>query len=140
MSLSDIEILDLIPQRPPFVMVDELLHYDPILSNTRFLIKESNILVENGFLSESGITENMAQSCAARIGYVNKVINQSEVKIGFIGGVKNLVIHRLPLVGNFIYTDIEVVGEVMSMILVKAVVKELDDIIAECEMKIAIVE
>lgn len=140
MNFSDIDILNLIPQRPPFVMVDELLHYDPILSNTRFLIKESNILVENGFLSESGITENMAQSCAARIGYVNKVINQSEVKIGFIGGVKNLVIHRLPLVGNFIYTDIEVVGEVMSMILVKAVVKELDDIIAECEMKIAIVE
>jgi len=140
MNFSDIDILDLIPQRRPFVMVDELLHYDPILSNTRFLIKESNILVENGFLSESGITENMAQSCAARIGYVNKVINQSEVKIGFIGGVKNLVIHRLPLVGNFIYTDIEVVGEVMSMILVKAVVKELDDIIAECEMKIAIVE
>lgn len=140
MNFSDIDILDLIPQRRPFVMVDELLHYDPILSNTRFLIKESNILVENGFLSESGITENMAQSCAARIGYVNKVINQSEVKIGFIGGVKNLVIHRLPLVGNFIYTDIEVVGEVMSMTLVKAVVKELDDIIAECEMKIAIVE
>ena len=140
MNFSDIDILDLIPQRPPFVMVDELLHYDPILSNTRFLIKESNILVENGLLSECGVIENIAQSCAARIGYVNKVINQSEVKIGFIGGVKNLVIHRLPLIGNSIYTDIEVVGEVMSMTLVKAVVKEFDDIIAECEMKIAVVE
>ena len=71
MNFSDIDILDLIPQRPPFVMVDELLHYDPILSNTRFLIKESNILVENGLLSECGVIENMAQSCAARIGYVN---------------------------------------------------------------------
>ncbi|MEO8117090.1 MAG: hypothetical protein ABI653_05520 [Bacteroidota bacterium] len=62
-------ILKLIPQRPPFVMVDHLINADEKTAETSFLILPENLLVENGFLSEAGLMENMAQTAAAKAGY-----------------------------------------------------------------------
>ena len=62
------DILDLIPQRPPMVMVDRLLHCDPVVTETEFTVREENILVENGRMSACGLVENIAQTCAARMG------------------------------------------------------------------------
>ena len=63
-------ILDLIPQRAPIVMVDEFLGIEDSVSRTRFTVTQDNIFVDNNKLSECGLIEHIAQSAAARVGYI----------------------------------------------------------------------
>ena len=95
MELRDIPITSLIPQRPPFVMVDRVLSCDTTDAVTEFAIREDNIFLDDMKLSAAGIIENMAQSCAARMGCINRMHNES-VKIGFIGDIRDCHIIRQP--------------------------------------------
>lgn len=140
MGFEKIDILELLPQRPPFVMVDELLSYTPQVAVTQLTVRKDNIFCENGVLSESGLMENVAQSCAARIGYVSKVLSKGSVKIGVIGAIQNYVINELPKVGEVINTEIVVLEEVFAMTLVEAKVCIKDRVIASCKMKISITD
>lgn len=141
MNLEEIDIHTLLPQQEPFVMVGRLTHFDMEKTVTRTTIKPDNIFVENSLFTPSGIIENIAQTCAARIGYVNKYILRKGIQLGFIGAIRNLRLHRLPAAGQEIETAIVTVEEVFGMTLVTATVKSGDnDIIAECEMKIAVSE
>lgn len=119
MQLSEIDIMKLLPQRPPMVMVDRLLHCDPVLTETEFLVREDCTMVEDGRLSAMGLIENIAQTCAARIGYIN-VSSDKEVRVGVIGALRDVVIHALPPVGATIKTRIEVSDEVFGMTLAQA--------------------
>ena len=141
MNLEEIDIHTLLPQQEPFVMVGRLTHFDVEKTVTRTTVKPDNIFVDNGFFTSSGIIENIAQTCVARIGYVNKYILRKGIQLGFIGAIRNLRLHRLPAAGQEIETAIVTVEEVFGMTLVTATVKSGDnDIIAECEMKIAVSE
>ena len=136
-DISSVNVLDLIPQRPPFIMIDCLTHFDPVLTSSRFMVRDNNLFFSEGRLLASGLIENIAQTCAARIGYINRLSNEV-IKLGFIGAVRNLKIYKTPLAGDTIYTTITVKEEVFQMTLVDAVVKLNDETIAEAEMKIAL--
>ncbi len=56
--------------------------------------------------------------------------------IGFIGGLKNFSIHRLPEVGDALQTTITILHEVMGMQVVEAKISVDGECIAECEIKI----
>ena len=90
--------------------------------------------------SASGLIENIAQTCAARIGYVNQYVLQRGIQIGFIGAIRNLDIYRLPKVGERITTIVEVMEEVFGMTLAKAQVVCDDEVLVTAEMKIAVKE
>lgn len=136
-DISSVNVLDLIPQRPPFIMIDCLTHFDPVITSSRFTVRDNNLFFSEGRLLASGLIENIAQTCAARIGYINRLSNEV-IKLGFIGAVRNLRIYKTPLAGDTIYTTITVKEEVFQMTLVDAVVKLNDETIAEAEMKIAL--
>ena len=136
-DISSVNVLDLIPQRPPIIMIDCLTHFDPVLTSSRFTVRDNNLFFSEGRLLASGLIENIAQTCAARIGYINRLSNEV-IKLGFIGAVRNLKIYKTPLAGDTIYTTITVKEEVFQMTLVDAVVKLNDETIAEAEMKIAL--
>lgn len=138
MNFKEIDIHELLPQQEPFVMVGSLVHYDENTTVTSTEILESNIFVDNGVFSASGIVENIAQTSAARIGYINKYILKRGIQLGFIGAIRNLRIYRQPRVGESVETTIEVVEDVFGMTLVEAMVKAGDETIAESEMKIAL--
>lgn len=138
MELNNIDIHGLLPQQEPFVMVGRLTHYDQRRTSTATAITPDNILVDNDRLSPAGLIENMAQSCAARIGYYNKYVIGRDICVGFIGAVRNLDILRLPLVGEEIHTDIDILEEVFGMTLVRATVTAGGEVIAGGEMKIAV--
>ena len=83
-AIEDIALKELIPQRPPFVMIDRLVSSDKVYSVTELEVRSDNLFVDNGRMSASGLVENIAQTCAARIGYIN--LNSGEtVKIGVSG-------------------------------------------------------
>lgn len=139
MEIKDIDILSLIPQRRPFVMIDRLLSFDEIESSTDFVIKEDNIFCKDGLFLETGIMENIAQTCAARIGYIN-INNNESVKIGVIGSIKDLIITKLPKVGTTLVTKVKVLSEVFAITLVEAEVYDNEELIAKCEMKISLTD
>jgi len=130
-------ILSLIPQQQPFVMVDELLYTDAQASRTSFTIQADNVMVSEGFFTEGGLLENMAQTAAAGAGYAALSQNK-QVEAGYIGAVKNLVIHRLPAVGDILETEVFFKEQVFNVTLVTASVTCNGEVIANCEMKIFI--
>lgn len=135
------DILELIPQRPPFTMVDDLIHFDEESGIATFLIRADNLMLEDGELSEAGAMENMAQACAAWIGYYNKMNNQS-VKIGVIGAMKDVHVHRLPKVGDTIKTEIRKTMDTFynNMMLFDAKITMEDHVIVDGILKVAVLD
>jgi len=138
--MIEIDVLTLLPQRPPFVMIDKLLSVDEISAYTELLVTSDNIFTENGRFAEAGIIENIAQTCAAGMGYVTIYTHKNTVKIGFLSAVRNLAIERLPRVGETLITCVSIVEHIMEIILIKSVVRINDEIIAEGDMKIFITD
>lgn len=139
MNFEDIDILDLLPHRPPFLMVDHLTKYSSSSVETTFLVKENCILAKGGRLSACGVIENMAQSSAARIGYYYKYILHQPVQIGYIGAVNDFKLYRCPEVGEMLTTRIEVQVEWCNITAFKATVFDKDnEIVAVADMKTAL--
>ena len=138
-SLENINVLTLLPQRPPFVMIDSLTHFDETLTTTRLTVSEDNIFVEQGgVLNPCALVENIAQTCAARMGYINQYIHKERVRLGFIGSVRNFLVLRPVHVGETLTTSIEVVEEIMQLTLVNAIISSGNETVATAEMKIAL--
>jgi predicted hotdog family 3-hydroxylacyl-ACP dehydratase len=131
------EILSLIPQRPPFVMVDELLAYDELHTTSSFKVKVDNVLVVNGMFTEAGIMENIAQTAAARAGYLATKENRSVIA-GYIGSVKNFEVFNLPKVNDELITDIKIENHVFDVTVISGTVTCKGVLIARCEMNIFI--
>lgn len=140
-ELESIDVLTLLPQRPPFVMIDCLTHFDDVLTASRFQVKADNIFMgDDGVLNSCALAENIAQTCAARMGYINQYILKDKVKLGFIGDIKHLKIWREARMGDELRTEIEVMQEVLQMTLVKATVKVGEETIVTADMKIALTD
>lgn len=140
MELKDIDIREIIPQRPPFRMVDRLLSYDETVSEATLLLRPDNIFLDDTFQA-AGIVEHIAQTCAARIGYYNKYILHRDIVIGYIGAIRQLDVKRHPSVGEELLTRIEVLSSAFGMTLVSAVVStSRGELIADGEVKIALSE
>ncbi len=133
----DIDILELLPQRPPFVMVDHLVDYSETQTTCELTIRKDNVFCENGELAAAGLIEHIAQTCAARLGYYNKYVLKVGVRLGFIGEVKDLEIVRLPREGETLSTTIVVMQEIFDVTLVNAEVRVGTDVIATTRLKIA---
>lgn len=138
--LRSIDVHELLPQQEPFVMISRLVQFDMVRTITETDVKADNLFVEDGCFSASGLIENIAQTCAARLGYVNKYIMKKGIQIGFIGAVRNLEILSLPHVGDTITTTVDVKEEVFGMTLAEATVKCGDKMLVTTEIKIAIRE
>jgi predicted hotdog family 3-hydroxylacyl-ACP dehydratase len=138
MNFKILDVKQLIPQQTPFVMIDRLVHFDQVFTKTEFEILPDNLFVENGRFLESGLIENIAQTCAARLGYINTVIKKDEVRLGFIGAVKSLYIKKLPCINSTLETTIEVLNEVFNITLVKATTICNNEVLVTCEMKISV--
>jgi 3-hydroxymyristoyl/3-hydroxydecanoyl-(acyl carrier protein) dehydratase len=133
--LNKESITEIIPQRPPMVMIDNLIVCDENYTETTFYIDGNNVFAKEGYFSEPGLVENIAQTAAARIGYLCKQA-KVEVPIGYIAAVKNLQIHFIPPVNTTITTQIKVTHQVLDITVINGTVTVDDKLAAECEMKI----
>lgn len=118
------------------MMVDRVLSCDEVDATTEFLVREDNVLLDDGILSEAGIIENMAQSCAARMGCVD-VLHGDPIKIGYIGDVRNAEILRQPACGEVLHTTIHVVEDMFNLLLAEVVVSSDNGDVARARMKVA---
>jgi len=130
-------IQSLIPQRPPFVMIDKLLSFSETATTTGFSVRADNIFVENGLLKEPGLVENIAQTAAARAGYVSQTENKP-VQVGYIGAVNNLQVFMLPKTGDELITEITIENQIFDVTLVSGKITCNGQPVAQCKMKIFI--
>jgi predicted hotdog family 3-hydroxylacyl-ACP dehydratase len=119
-------------------MIDAMLHYDDSRTTTSFEIRDSNLFLSADRFTSCGVIENIAQTCAARIGFVNKFILKKDVQIGYIGAIRNLDIFDLPKVGQQITTVVDIREEAFGMTLASATVKQGEQTFVTTEMKIAV--
>jgi len=130
-------ITDLIPQRDPMVMIDSLLVADEKGCRGRFTIRPNNLFVEGDALNEAGLVENIAQTAAARMGWLC-LQEKKPVPLGFIGAVQNLEIFELPKINEEIETGISIKNQIFDVIVIEGAVSAGDRILARCDMKIFI--
>ncbi|MBS1598035.1 MAG: 3-hydroxyacyl-ACP dehydratase [Bacteroidetes bacterium] len=100
-------------------------------------IQEANIFVEDGVLTEPGLMENIAQTAAARIGYICRTENKP-VPIGYIGAVQHLEIFALPKIDEEIKTEIAIKNEIFNVTIIEGRILCEGKLLAQCEMKIFI--
>lgn len=132
-------ILEYIPQRDPICLVHTIYESTPESVKTGFIVEQGHLLVNNGCLTEAGITENLAQSAAAHAGYLARQQNMPP-KVGFIGNIKDLQISMLPPVNSEVITEVKIKAFVMNVTLVTAVSSCNGQPVASCEMKIFLQE
>ncbi len=124
-----------IPQAEPFVMIDDIIESTATITRTKFEIRPEHLFVENGFFTEPGLIENMAQTAAAGTGKRALETNTTP-PVGFIGAIKNLKIEALPQVGQIIETQVAFLNQVMQVHVVQGEVFCDDKLIAAAEFKI----
>ncbi|MBA7524731.1 hypothetical protein ES705_16873 [subsurface metagenome] len=136
---QQINILEYIPQRPPFVMVDKILSVTDNQTITALHIQEDNLFCESGTFYEAGMIENIAQSVAAGAGYHLKQKN-ADPKIGFIGAIKNLKVFTRPKVGSTINTVVNLITTFENALIIEGTIFEKEKPITTCQMNIFIIE
>lgn len=124
----------LIPQRFPFVMVNELSEYSESHLISGFEIKEDNIFVQNGIFQASGLIEHQAQSVALHTGYKYYLLGK-DAPTGYIGAIKSFEAEALPKTGDHLKSEVTILNEVMGVTLVNIITKLNDVEIANSQMK-----
>lgn len=137
-------LYDLIPQRPPIVMVDALWSVGTDNAVTGLTIAADNVFVENGCLREAGLIEHIAQSAAAFSGY-DAFSKGLPPRLGYIGEIKQMRIAGLPCVGSRLTTRLQVVAQAGMVTLMSAKVEceapnTEKTVVAECQIKIFMTE
>lgn len=130
-------IKQLIPQREPILMVDELLRVEGEQASACLTVRPGNIfLAEDGTMEESGVIEHIAQSASAFAGYKAIEAGATEPPVGYIGEVKKFRSYRRPRVGEQLVTTIQLGPEVNGVTLLSAYTCVDEEKVAETQMKI----
>lgn len=124
-------ITDILPQKAPFVFVDEVVGYDVSSAVTRFTVTAGHPLVEDGRLTLGGMLENMAQTMAAHAA----LSCDGTPRVGVIAAVPQMTIHGRPAVGETLTTDVRILESVFGMVLSEAVITVNGQIIATAKLK-----
>lgn len=109
-SIDNVDIRKYLPHRESMLMVDRLITLKKDFVKTDFLIEMNNIFLKNHLFIESGLIENIAQTCSIIAGssYFNdgdeRHENKSQV-IGYISAIKTVEIYELPKVNDLIVSQ-----------------------------------
>jgi predicted hotdog family 3-hydroxylacyl-ACP dehydratase len=132
-------ITNYIPQRAPMVMVDGLLQADENSATSVFTPGSENLFSDKGSFCEAGILENIAQTAALHAGYMAGKKGE-DVKVGFIGAIKNFKVFKLPTVLEQLTTLLEIKTSMWNVTMAKGTVYLQNEIIAETELSIFLQE
>ncbi|MFP3834254.1 hypothetical protein [Chryseobacterium sp. SIMBA_028] len=128
---------NLIPQRAPFVMVNELLEYSENHLISGFEVKEDNLFIQDGSFQASGLIEHQAQSVALHTGYKYYLLGK-DAPTGYIGAIKSFEAEVLPKIGDQLKSEVTILNEVMGVTLVDIITKLNGEVIAKSQMKTAV--
>jgi 3-hydroxymyristoyl/3-hydroxydecanoyl-(acyl carrier protein) dehydratase len=104
-------ITELIPHRPPVVLIDRVISCDGANTKTQYRIPEEGFFVENGTFGEMGLIENMAQSSFIFLHYlkdrgIDPNFARNGTSIGYISNIVQLEILGLARSGQILNTSL----------------------------------
>lgn len=138
-AISKIE--ELIPQRSPIMMVDELLQVVGDDCTCQLTVRPDNYFLENDQqMVEPGVIEHIAQSASAFAGYRAVAEGATEPPVGYIGEVKNFRLYRRPRLGDVLKTTITMGATVGGVTIISGTTIVGEETIAETQMKIFVRE
>ena len=137
MKISKTQIEKFIPQRAPFIMIDNLIDATEDRFETNFRVRSDNIFLEGNELREFGLIENIAQSSAAGIAFLNRTAKRKPVD-GFIGGISKVIVHHLPMVDDDIHTIIHPLNQLGNMFLLRGENFANGKMLMECKIKLVV--
>lgn len=134
--LRNIDVHDILPQREPFIVIDKLVYIDDTHTKTEFTLTESCILASQGVFISEGLIEIVAQTCAARIGYISKYVLHKRVGIGYIGAIRSLSQYSIPVLGDKLVCSIEILDQVFNISRAIATILCNDKVVFSTEIKV----
>ena len=135
MIISKATIELYIPQRTPFIMIDNLITASSEKFESDFRVLPNNIFVENGLLREFALIENIAQTSSAGLAIIKMFPGKKNID-GFIGGISKLRLYDLPMVNETIQTIVLLIAQFENMFLVKGENFVKGRKLLECELKL----
>lgn len=134
-NITDSDFIQtLIPQRPPFIMVDKLFYFSQEKIVSGLTITIDNLFSKNDTFESPGLIENMAQTIALHTGY-QFYLKKETAPTGYIGAIKKVEIDSLPAIGQELMTTATILHDIMGVTLVSTTIECEGIIIASSEMK-----
>ncbi len=144
---ENVDLRKFLPHRKSMLMVDKHLVLTDEVIVTEFKIAATNIFVENNHFQESGLIENIAQTCSIIVGssYFTDADadgeNNSEV-IGFISAIKFINIYKLPKINSKLISEGNLKsrfdGDGFSICTMTGKITCKDELLLECELNLFI--
>jgi predicted hotdog family 3-hydroxylacyl-ACP dehydratase len=126
-----------IPQRAPFVLIDTLYRCAANEAWAGLTVPADHLMVQQGYLSEAGILESMAQAVALKSGYeACAQAAGTPPRVGFIAALKAVRVHALAPVGCTLVTRVEVLLQALDVLVVKTSCGYDTTPVAQCEMRL----
>lgn len=137
-AIFDKEFVEnLIPQKFPFVMVNQMFSFTETSIVSGFRIQSDAIFFKDGYFLESGLIEHMAQSVALHTGY-QFYLKKEPAPTGYIGSIKDVQIIKLPELDDEIVTTVTILQEFAGITLVDIITELNGEMIAKGQMKTVI--
>lgn len=94
-------VTQLLPHKEPFILISHLIEMEGSRARTHFTIPKDHILVENEYLGEVGLLENLAQTAALSAGYAfftsqSTEMDKYKAPMGYMGSIKKIQMSRAP--------------------------------------------
>jgi len=116
-------------------MIDKLLTVNEKGAIGSFKISEKNLFLSDGFLAEAALIENIAQTAAARIGYIS--LNEDKpAPVGYLAAVQNFEVFSLPKLNDEITTEIFIENVIFNAAIISGKIMCNKKNISICNMKI----
>ncbi len=136
-KLKGKDIKRLIPQREPFIMVDEIEATDGTHAVSALTVRSDNyFILSDDTISETGLIEHIAQSCSALMGCQALNEHLASPPVGLIGEVKRFECQRRPQTGEKVCTTIEFGFTFGNVTIATGESRVDDEPIAKAQLKI----
>jgi predicted hotdog family 3-hydroxylacyl-ACP dehydratase len=129
------ELIALIPQKEPFVLISKLLEVSDTHCRTSFVAGNDHALANEGLLTTAALIENIAQTCAAMAGY-DATLAGNPIPIGFIGDVRHFDCFFVPKATDEIMTTVTIENKVFNVSIISGLIELNKVAVARCTMKI----
>ncbi len=131
-----VDAAQLVPHKPPMLMIDRLLEVRERASVTEMTVLEDMVFVgKDGTLDEASYPEIMSQAMAAQEGF-RKLGSRNPQQEGFLLGIKNLEIPGSAKVGDVLRISLFKVAKYGDFGIIQGEVRKGDTVIARGELKV----
>jgi len=131
-------IFNLVPQKPPFVMLDKLIGCEKGKYTSEFRVDAKNIFIEGQKLLNYALIENIGQTAAVGLKLTSTTVGKFQD--GVLGGIYKLQCYGNAKIDDVIKTEVQLMAEMGSLFKVKGSCFVENLMIFECELNISAID